>query len=381
MLVIEVRFVKLPELAMYKEIVSPILDRLDSETWHIRAREALRLAEFSPVTLRLIEQFAYQRKRFTDDRLRVELGGIQFENPVIVGAGWDKAGRAVKGLYALGFSGVEVGSVLAYPQPGNEKPRQFMLGPGVALNRLGFNSHGMEAVARNLQGYRGNNIPIGISLGKNKDVPDIAAPQMHALVAKRLYVDASYFVINVSSPNTPGLRQLQDKAPLTEIVQAVNQTMDEMGGRKPLFVKIAPDLSNEAVTDVIEVVADNNLTGIVATNTTIRPDLKAHYGERWRNEAGGLSGDNREFRAMATEKIAHIFKETGGKMEIVGVGGVKDAGTALEKIRAGARVVQVVTAIRGEGPALPGRINRGLASIMEREGISNISELVGSAVR
>ena len=361
---------------IYKDIITPFLDRRDSETWHDRARNALHLAEATSFTLKLLEQFTYQRERFTDQRLRIVLGGVEFDNPLVVGAGWDKAGKSVRGLYTLGFF-VEVGSVLAYPQEGNPKPRQFVLAPGVVLNRLGFNSPGMEAVAKNLERYRESGIPIGISLGKNKDVEPKDAPEAHAVVAKRLYHDAAYFVINVSSPNTPGLRELQDKAPLTDIVQAVNGAMDEMGGRKPTFVKIAPDLTNEAVNDVIEVVAVNGLTGIIATNTTVRADLKAQYGEKWRNEAGGLSGDNEEFRRMANEKIAHIYRETGGRMEIVGIGGVKDVETALEKIRAGARVVQVVTAIRGEGTTLPGRINRGLVEWMDREGVGNISEVVG----
>jgi len=366
---------------MYKERISPILDRLDSEKWHVRTRELLHLSEISPLTLRILEQFTFGRKRFTDERLRVVLGGVEFDSPVIVGAGWDKAGRAVKGLHTLGFSGVEVGSVLAYPQPGNPKPRQFMIGPGVSLNRLGFNSPGNEAVARNLRRYRGSGIPIGISIGKNKEIPDKAAPEMHALVAKHLYPDAFYFVINVSSPNTPGLRALQDKAPLTDIVQAVNHAMDEMGRRKPLFVKIAPELSNEAVDDVIEVVIDNGLTGIIATSTTVSPDLKAKYGKQWRYEAGGLAGDDEDFRRKATEKVAHIYREAGGRLEIIGIGGIKDARTALEKIQAGAKVVQIVTGIRGEGPTLPGRINRGIIDYMDREGVKDLSELVGIRAR
>lgn len=363
---------------MYKEVVNPVLDRLDSETWHKRACEALHVAEATPFTLKLLEQFAYQRERFTDPKLNVILGGIEFDNPVMVGAGWDKAGCAVKGLYTLGFSGVEVGSVLAYEQPGNEKPRQFMLGPGVCLNSLGFNSPGMDAIAQNLARYQESNIPIGISLGKNKLIPDNAAPEMHAIVADRLYDDAAYFVINVSSPNTPGLRKLQDKEPLAAIAQAVNGAMDLRGERKPLFVKIAPDLENEAINDVIRVVVDNDLTGIIATNTTVNPDIKASYGEKWRNKNGGLGGDDERFRKMATEKIAHIYKETAGQMEIIGIGGVKDAATALEKLKAGARVVQVVTAIRGEGPSVPGKINRGLVHWMDQEGVANIQEIIGS---
>ncbi len=362
---------------MYKEIIRPILDRLDSESWHDIARETLHFAESSPLTLKILEQFAYGRSRFADERLHVVIGGIRFDNPLVVGAGWDKAGRAVKGLWQLGFAGVEVGSVLARPQPGNPKPRQFMLTPGVALNWLGFNNPGMEAVAGNLDRYKGSGIPIGISIGKNRDVDVKDAPEAHAAVAKRLYEYAAYFAVNVSSPNTPGLRKLQDKRPLTDIVQAVNQAMDGMGGRKPLFVKIAPELTNEAVNDVIEVAINNGITGIIATNTTESSEIKAKYGERWRNMSGGLSGDDKDFRKMATDKIAHIYKEAGDRLEIIGVGGIKDTETALEKIRAGAKLLQIVTAIRGEGTAVAGRINKGLVEYMEKEGVKNLSEIVG----
>ncbi len=362
---------------MYKEIIDPILMKLNSEAWHTRAREALHLAEATPMTLKLLELFADRHQRFADERLHICSCGIEFENPVIVGAGWDKAGRAIRALYTLGFAGVEVGTVVAHPQEGNPKPRQFMLAPGVTLNRLGFNSPGMQAVAQNLARYKASGIPIGISLGKNRDVEAKDAPLAHALVAEKLYAHATYFAINVSSPNTPGLRALQDKGPLTDIVQAVNETMERLGGRKPLLVKIAPELSPEAVNDVIEVVLDNGLSGIIATNTTISPEIKAAYGERWRNEAGGVSGDDPAYRAMATEKIAHIYRETQGKIAIMGVGGVKDAASALEKIRAGAQIVQVVTGIRGEGTAIAGKINRGIVAYMEREGVKSIKELIG----
>lgn len=366
---------------MYKEFVRPVLDRLDSETWHVRAMQALHLAEATPFTLKLLEQFAYQRKRCSDTRLHVVLGGVEFENPLIVGAGWDKAGGAVRGLYTLGFASVEVGSVVIYPQEGNPKPRQFMLAPGVALNRLGFNSPGMEVVAHNLASYRNSGIPIGISLGKNKDVKASAAAEAYARVARRLYTDATYFAINVSSPNTLGLRSLQDKAPLMDIVQAVNAAMDTMGCRKPLFVKIAPELTNDAINDVIAVVMENGLTGIIATNTTTNPDIKARYGKRWRNEAGGVSGDDPLFRRMATEKVSYIYRETAGTMEIIGGGGVKDVETALEKIKAGAKAVQIVTAIRGEGTSLPGRITRGIVAYMHQEGIKSLDEIRGIAVK
>lgn len=371
---------------MYKELVSPILDRLDSETWHVRAREALHFVEKFPLTLRIAERIADPQGRFSDPRLNVTLAGIDFENPIMVGAGWTKTGQAIEALYRMGFSGVEVGSVLVYKQEGNNfvkgklvEPRQFMIGKGVGLNSLGFNGPRMETVATYLEKYKDKNIPIGISLGKNKLIPNLVAADMHAIVVKRLYEYAQYFAINVSSPNTPGLRLLQDKGPLTDIVQAVNEAMDEIGGRKPLFVKIAPDLTNDAVNDVIRVAKDNNLTGIIATNTTNNVDIKARYGEIWREKSGGLSGDDPDYRKMATEKVAHIYKEAGGDLEIIGVGGVKDWQTALEKIQAGATMVQVVTAIRGEGPSVASKINRGLVAFMEREGIRNISELVGVA--
>jgi dihydroorotate dehydrogenase len=341
------------------------------------------------MTLKILEQFAFERTRFTDERLRVVLrgstgltpGGVEFDNPLVVGAGWDKAGRAVKALWQLGFAGVEVGSVLAHPQPGNPKPRQFMLTSDVALNWLGFNSPGMKAVAKNLDRYKGSEIPIGISIGKNKAVDVKDAPEAHAVVAKRLYDYASYFAINVSSPNTPGLKKLQDKGPLTDIAQAVNQAMDEMGVRKPLFVKVAPELTYEAINDVIEVAIDNGLTGIIAANTTEDAEIKAKYGERWRNVTGGVSGNDDDYRKMATEKISHIYREAGDRLEIIGVGGIKDTETALEKIKAGAKLLQIVTAIRGEGTTVAGRINRGLVEYMETEGIKNLSEIVGIEAR
>lgn len=368
------------DVEIYKHIIRPFLDRRDSELWHVRAREALHYAEASTMTLSLLKLLADGHKRYRDERLRVVLGGVALENPILVGAGWDKAGRAVRGLYTLGFAGVEVGSVLAAPQSGNPKPRQFMLSSGVALNRLGFNSPGMEVVAQNLVRYRGSGIPIGISLGKNRDIPASQAPDLHAAVARRLYADSTYFVINVSSPNTPGLRDLQEKGALTDIAQAVNQAMDEQGARKPLFVKIAPELSLEGIDDVIEVVLHNGLTGIIATNTTSSPAIKARYGERWRNEDGGISGDDSEFRDLSTRLVGHIYRQTGGRMDIIGVGGVHDARTALEKFWAGATAVQVVTGIREEGTHLPGSINKRIVAYMEREGISTLGEMRGRAV-
>jgi len=366
---------------MYKEIIRPILDRLDSETWHDFAREALHFSEMSPITLKLLEIFSYRSERFKDDRLRVSLGGVELENPLLVGAGWDKAGRAVRGLWQLGFAGVEVGSVLENPQPGNPKPRQFMLSPGVGLNWLSFNSPGMAVVAKNLDRYKESAIPIGVSIGINSYVDAKRAANAHAVVADGLYEYADYFVINVSSPNTPGLRDMQEKGLITDIVQAVMQAMTDKSGIKPLFIKIAPELNKEGVDDILEVVVDNGLTGIVAANTSNDPELKAKYGEKWRNVTGGISGDDQDYRRMTTDKVAYIYREAGEKLEIIGVGGIKDTETALEKIKAGARALQIVTGIRGEGTTLPGRINRGIVDYMERDGINSLDEIVGVDVK
>lgn len=365
---------------MLDKFIRPVMGILDPEEQHLAIRDMLHILEASYQGDAHFRALA-AGQRFTDKRLQANIAGIVFDNPLIVGAGWDKVGHAVKALYQLGFAGVEVGTVPFHPQAGNPHPRHFILAPGVPLNRYGFNAPGVEVVARNLEQYRGSNIPLGISLGKNKTVPEQDAPEAHASVARRLYQDATYFVINVSSPNTPGLRALQDKEPLTRIVQAVNRTMDALGGRKPLFVKIAPDLSFDAVDDVIEVVADNKLTGIIATNTTSNPDIKAKYGERWRNEMGGVSGDDADFRRIATGIIKHIYRQAGDRLTIIGVGGIKDTMTALEKIRAGASALQLVAALDEEGPTLPGKINRGIVDVMEMEGMKSISELVGVDVK
>lgn len=362
---------------MYKEIVRPILNKLDSETFHDLARESLHIAERSPLTLRLVELFTDKHKRFADPRLNTHLGGVALENPLIVGAGWDKAGRAVAGLWHLGFAGVEVGSVLEYRQPGNSRPRVFMVSDGAAINWLAFNSPGVDVVARNLKKYKGLPVKIGISIGMNKEVPHDDSPRAHAAVAETLSLYADYFAINISSPNTPGLRKLQEKGRMIDIVLAVKEAMARGGALKPLFVKIAPDLTYRAVDEILEVALDLSLAGIIAANTTVNADMKAKYGEKWRHSQGGLSGDDADYRKMTTDLIAHIYRQAGGKLDILGVGGVKDAESALEKIKAGAKALQLVTAIRGEGPSVAGRINRGIVEYMERENLSNIQELVG----
>lgn len=364
--------------SIYKTLISPLLDRFDSEMMHKATAESLHFAEATPVTRLAIRYLGAGGERVRDTALETTVGGVKLENPTIVAAGWDKPGKSVRGLYELGFGGVEVGSVLECPQPGNPKPRQFIIAPGVAINSLGFNSPGMEVVAKNLVRYKGAGIPIGINIGKNKDVTESDAPRAYAVVAKRLFDEATYFVINVSSPNTPGLRKLQDKPLLLEIITAVKEALLSRGAMKPTFVKIAPELTDDAVDDVVDLVLTENLAGIVATNTTNNSELKASYGERWRDQPGGLSGDNPIYREMSTKKIAHIYRTTNGKVDIMGVGGVKDAKTALEKIQAGAKAVQILTAIRGEGARVARTICLDLQKEIKLQGVKSILELVGT---
>lgn len=354
----------------YRGIISPILDRLDSETMHVAARDALHLAEKNRFTLKLLEQFSFGRKRFSDPRLNTEVNGVNLENPIMVGAGWDKYGMSGQAFYTLGASGVEYGTIPFYPQPGNPKPRQFYK-KGVALNRLGFNSPGGFQVAANLTNYIDKNIgAIGISIGKNKNVTSEDAPKAHADVTeifaaayKHHLIDISYLALNISSPNTPGLRDLLEKSLLKENIKAVKEVLDNMGVDLPMFVKIPPhpDLSWEGIDDVIEVATNYNL-GIIACNTTVDLELKGLYG--WATEQGGLSGNDYTYQTAVDKVISHIYRNS--KIPVIGVGLV-----------AGARAFQVVTGIREVGPTIFGRINSGIIKFMEREGYKSIEEFIG----
>ncbi|MXZ48701.1 MAG: quinone-dependent dihydroorotate dehydrogenase [Candidatus Dadabacteria bacterium] len=364
---------------IYKTFLRPVLDRLDSETWHHNVKELMHLCEFSGLTLRFLEFAASGGARVRDKRLGVSVAGVPFENPLIVGAGWDKTGKALRALCSLGFAGVEVGSVVERPQRGNPKPRQFMVTPDVCLNSLGLNSPGMDIVLENLRWYGRLDMPVGINLGINSDTSHEDAPRAYAAVARKFRTDAAYFAINVSSPNTPGLRKLQDGGRLGEIIGAVTESLvDSSGAGKPLFVKISPDLSLEAIDELLRVVIDSGISGVIATNTSDNRGLKAKYGEKWEGLPGGISGNDPEYRSLSTSIISHIYRAAGGELEIIGVGGVCDTASALEKLCAGAKALQVVTGLRGEGFSVANSINRGLLEFMDKSGISDISEIVGS---
>lgn len=341
------------------------------------AEAALEHMGGNPIGQRILVAYStHFEDRIEDPALATTVAGINFENPVLVGAGWDKKGRAVHGLHALGFGGVEIGTVLPYEQPGNPQPRLWTIDKkhNVGLNRLGFNSLGMDAVEEYLQAAGPLPCPIGLNVGRNKDTPNEKAAEAHAQVIERLAGYASYVVLGISSPNTPNLRGLQDKEPLRELILAAKEATPKC---LPLFIKIDSERSRHELQDMIEVGVETGLNGFVATNTYMGSNLKAKYGKRWANEAGGLSGSDPEYRARTTRVVKTIYEEAGDELDIIGVGGVDSAKAAIEKLEAGASAVQVVTAIRASKGRVAAQINRDLLRQMQEDGVSNVKEYIG----
>ena len=322
--------------------------------------------------------------RIEDERLRVAVAGVEFENPVLVGAGWDKKGRAIRGLHALGFAGVEVGTVLPFPQPGNPRPRLWTIDGAqhsVGFNRLGYNSPGAEAVGRYLTSFASDDFPIGLNVGKNKLLPNNQAPWAHAHVIEQLGAHASYVVLGISSPNTTDLRGLQDKAPLRDNLQAAQGAISNLGKPVPLFVKIDPERTPQELDDIIEVIVEENAAGVVATNTYSGSDLKAIYGVRWTHQDGGLSGADPGFRKRAIATVRYMYENAGDRLAIIGAGGIDSAATALNMMRAGASAVQVVTAMRPSRGKVAAQINKGFLAHLNQEGIGSLKELVGAGTQ
>ena len=315
------------------------------------------------------------RGEAADPKLKVRLWNREFSSPLGLAAGFDKDGVAVERLLALGFGFVEIGSVTPRPQPGNPKPRMFRLSEDEAvINRLGFNSSGADAAARNLAGRvpgRSTGI-LGVNLGKNKESVNAAAD--YVLAATKLARFADYLVVNVSSPNTPGLRALQNRAELEAIVTAVDKVRNTLATKPPLLVKIAPDLSEEAMTEIAEVAVSGLCDGLIVSNTTIaRPlTLKSQH----RGEIGGLSG--RPLMETSTRVLFDMYRLTQGRVPIVGVGGVASGADAFAKIRAGASLVALYSALVYQGPGLIARIHRELAELLAREGFASPAQAVGA---
>lgn len=312
---------------------------------------------------------------FEDPRLTVNLLGKEFKNPVGLAAGFDKNAEMFPFLSHLNFSFIELGTITHEPQPGNPKPRLFRLPEDQALvNRFGFNNDGAEKIAERLTHFKNSTTHKVINIGKNKlvDNKDATANYMQSFELLFPYMDMC--VVNVSSPNTPGLRALQEKNSLTELLQTMVYYKKEQGNSAlPILVKIAPDLNDHELYDVIEVVKNVGLDGIVATNTSVR--RPSTLRSSLKNETGGLSG--KPLQKRSTQIIKFLHKKSNGTIPIIGVGGIFTAEDAYEKIKAGASLVEIYTGLIYEGPAVVKNICTGLVKLLEQDGFKNIQEALG----
>jgi dihydroorotate dehydrogenase len=354
---------------IYRSVIRPILFEIEPELSH-EAALAL-LAATGP----LISRLGGAAPR--DPHLATTVCGITFPSPVGLAGGFDKAARALAAWPAFGFGFAEVGTVTARPQAGNARPRLFRLADdGALINRLGFNSPGADAVAERLAAFRRRPypIPLGINIGRSRSVSNDDAADDYAYSLDRLHRYADFVVANLSSPNTPGLSSLQMRAaivPLLDRMAARNRAL----GEKPLFVKVAPDLTDDELADIASAI-EGRAHGLVATNTTVRRNGLRSPG---RDEAGGLSG--RPLRDLTTRVIRTLFQLTGGRMPIIGVGGIFSARDAYEKIKAGAALVELYTGFVYGGPGTPRRMLAGLRDLLVRDGFQNIAQAVGVDAR
>lgn len=362
---------------LYKTLVRPVLFLKDPEKTH---EQALTLLSYLGPAEGILERcFVIE-----DSRLQVQLGPLTFRNPVGLAGGFDKNGVAIKSWPAFGFGFIEVGAVTAQGQPGNPKPRLFRLPEDEALiNRLGFNNDGATAMKARLSAIQSNGgrpkIPLGINIGRTKVVETKDAAKDFLFTFETLFSHGDFFTINVSSPNTPQLRDLQEKKLLEDLLAAIQEKNRDLAAKtgtqlKPVLVKVAPDMEFSQLDEIIEVAQSKRLAGIIATNATafLRDSLMSKV-----NEPGGLSG--KPLRDRATSFVRHIYKATSGRLPIIGVGGIFNAADAYEKITAGATAVQILTGFVYEGPGAVKRINRGLLRLIDRDGFKSLTQAVGSA--
>ena len=314
--------------------------------------------------MRLPGGAAVARQLYTiqDPRLEREVFGLKFANPVGLAAGLDKDARLVDELAAFGFGFIEIGTLTPRPQGGNPQPRLFRLPQDESLiNRMGFNNEGVEAAVERLRKSK-HQVIIGGNIGKNKDTPNDQAEQDYLKSFEALFEVVDYFVVNVSSPNTPNLRELQDKEPLRKLLSSLQERNAGKRASKPILLKIAPDLTISQLDDIIDLVGETGIAGIIATNTTISRDgLLTSKTAVEKIGAGGLSG--KVLRERATEVIRYLHSQSGGSFPIIGVGGINSPESALEKLEAGATLIQLYTGFIYEGPALVKAINK---AILER---------------
>ena len=385
---------------MYRHLVRPVLFAQDPEEIHRLTMSLLAWASRYPLAIDAMNSF------LGAPELPSTVFGLWFPNPVGLAAGMDKDGEAVPIWPALGFGHVELGAVTWKPQPGNPLPRVFRAVADEAIvNRMGFNNAGAEAMAAALLACRQENRwpahPVGINLGKNKTTPLEEAAADYAECLRILWDQADFFVVNVSSPNTPNLRQLQNKAALDEILAALQNVRQQQTQssrvidghehstsapattpaagdhtRKPILVKVAPDLEYSALDEILELVTARQMDGIIATNTTIeRPATDEPECRRAYAETGGLSG--KPLRARSTEIIRHLYRQSRGRVPIIGVGGIASAADAWDKIAAGASLVQIYTGMVFEGPSLARDIVNGLLTRLAARGLTEIRQAVG----
>ncbi|MGE0771445.1 MAG: quinone-dependent dihydroorotate dehydrogenase [Cyclobacteriaceae bacterium] len=346
---------------MYKAFLRPLFFLFDPESIHHFVFSVLKLAGRLPGMKSLIHTF------YGSDHQALErkLLGLTFKNPVGLAAGFDKDARLIDEMAALGFGFVEIGTLTPRPQPGNEKPRLFRLPQDQALiNRMGFNNEGAIAAVERLR-KRKSTVIVGGNIGKNKDTPNEKAFEDYTYCIEALYPHVDYFVVNVSSPNTPALRELQGKEPLRKLLSSVKELIGTKEKPKPVLLKIAPDLTVEQLDDIVEILLSTGTDGVIATNTTISRDgLATSADDVIQIGAGGLSG--RPLRTQATAVISYLRKQLGPDYPIMGVGGIMSPQDAIEKMKAGANLVQIYTGFVYEGPGFVKRINRALLASATR---------------
>jgi dihydroorotate dehydrogenase len=343
------------------QLIKPLLFLFDPEKVHYFVTRNLKRFNRFPGGA----PFSRMLWDLNDEKLEREVFGLKFKNPVGLAAGFDKNAELIAEMGNLGFGFVEVGTVTPLPQPGNLKPRMFRLpGDKALINRMGFNNLGMDVAAERIAAYRRNAgesqkaLIIGGNIGKNKVTDNEDAVKDYIKCFDRLFDVVDYFVVNVSSPNTPGLRALQEKEPLTKILNTLQQHNSKNGMSRPILLKIAPDLTNEQLDDIVDIVKETGIAGVIATNTTIiRDGLKS---DKLSVETGGLSG--KPLTKRSTEVIRYLSHRSNGAFPIIGVGGIHSPEDAMEKLRAGASLIQLYTGFIYEGPGLVKRINKKILS-------------------
>ncbi|MEF2278190.1 quinone-dependent dihydroorotate dehydrogenase [Deinococcus sp. YIM 134068] len=359
---------------MYRRVLKPALFRLDAEDAHHLTLRALGAASRVPAWPGAARRILVP----ADPRLTQTLWGRAFASPVGLAAGLDKNGEAVPAFAALGFGFLEVGTVTPLGQPGNDRPRLFRLpDDGALINRMGFNNGGAEALRARLAALPTRTAPVWVNIGKNKATPNEAAVEDYRACVRTLYEVADGFVVNVSSPNTPGLRALQAAGDLADLVRDVGEEVEAGRVRTarrapPVLVKLAPDLHPADFEASVGAVLEAGADGLIVSNTTLG---RAGLTHPHREQAGGLSG--RPLTERSTALVRDAYRLTRGRVPIVGVGGIFTPEDAYAKIRAGASLIEVYTALIYEGPRLPMRLNRGLAALLERDGLRNVAEAVG----